>query len=158
MTEFLVTSSLEPLKKGEQFEKELPRHVTVLQWFSVPYEQAFINSLQNLAARTEPFEITAGEEALFGPNNDVPVRVLRRIGRLAAIHSDILAIVARQAGEVRNPQWAGDNYHPHITYVDGCALEENETAVLDNLELIRREEGEKLKTVVSALKMTGDRR
>jgi len=142
-TEYLLTSSLDPIAPGERFTGPLPRHVTVQQYFQLDgSERAFRHALTNVATRFAPIEITGGKEALYGPNHDVPVRLLQRLGGLARLHDDTLAVVQR-FGSVHNPRWAGNGYSPHVTYVDGRALEEGETATLRTLELIAKQAGEK---------------
>jgi len=141
--EYLLTSSFEPIVPGQSFAGQLPRHVTIQQYFKLSgSEQAFKHALTNLTTRFYPIEVTGGQEALYGPNNDVPVRLLHRLGALARLHNDTLELVNRFGGTMRNPEWAGAGYNPHVTYVDGRALEEGETATLRNLELIVRKDGE----------------
>ena len=152
--EYLLTSSLAPIERGQVFEGSLPLHVTVQQWFSLEYERAFINALQNLATRFEPLEIEGGDEALYGQNNDVPVRLVRRVGRLARLHTQTGELVARFGGELRNPEWAGDHYSPHVTHVDGDELKEGEVVTIRTIELIKRVPGERLKTVESVLPLS----
>ena len=155
--EYLLTSSIDPIKKGEQFtDGLLPRHITIQQWFTLQYAPAFKNALQNLATTLEPIEITAMEDAEFGPNNDVPVRLVRNMGRLARLHTKISELIERFGGELKNPEWAGDGYNPHMTYVDGSALEEGETVSLRTIEMIRRENG--IRTVEMVLGLSGSKK
>lgn len=140
--EYLLTSSIDPIRKGERFVDEpLPRHVTIQQWFMLEHVPAFKNALQNFATTLAPIEIKAGETAEYGPNNDVPVRLVRSIGRLASLHTKTGELVERFGGTLKNPEWAGDGYSPHVTYVDGIALEEDEAITLRTLEMIKREDG-----------------
>lgn len=152
--EYLLTSSLAPIERGQGFEGSLPLHVTVQQWFSLERERAFINALQNLATRFEPFEIEGGDEALYGPHNDVQVRLVRKVGRLARLHLQTGELVARFGGELRNPEWAGDRYSPHVTRVEGAELKEGEVVTIRTIELIKRAPGERLKTVESVLPLS----
>lgn len=153
--EYLLTSSIDPIKKGEQFtDGSLPRHVTIQQWFTLRYAPAFKNALQNFATTLEAIEITATEDAEFGPNNDVPVRLVRNMGRLARLHTKTGELIERFGGELKNPEWTGDGYNPHVTYVDGIALEEGETVSLRTIEMIRRENG--VRTVEMVLGFSGN--
>ncbi len=155
--EYLLTSSIDPIKKGEQFvDGPLPRHVTLQQWFTLDHVPAFKNALQNLATTLEPVEIIGGENAEFGPNNDVPVRLVRNIGRVARLHTKTGELIERFGGELRNPEWAGDGYNPHVTYVDGAALDEGEAVTLRTIEMIKREDG--VRTVEMVLGFSGNGR
>lgn len=130
-----IISSFEQHQKGEQFE-QFPLHVTLLPWFDVPYRQSLVNSVQNFATRQSPQEVKATDEALFGPNEDVRVRLLGRVGSLHAMHEELLEIVATQRGEVLNPEFIGDKYAPHVTYQGEQGLEENETRVISRLQIV----------------------
>lgn len=153
--EFLLTSSLDPIEKGDRFESEpLPRHVTVLQWFTLEQPKAFVNALQNYAVTVSPFEVKGGEDALFGPDNDVLVRRIRTVGKLASVHSRIVELVDQFGGSLKHPEWAGEGCHPHVSYVKGLALEDDEAVTLKNLELISREQGTSFRTVEHVLPLS----
>ncbi len=151
--EFLLTSSIDPIQKGQFFPNgPLPRHITIQQWFSLKSEEAVMNSLQNYATTLKPFEVVGGEEALFGPENNVPVRRIQNEHRLLKIHADTLEIITRiGGGALANADWAGEGYKPHITYVDGEALEEDEPATLRTIELIKREDSVRKVQLVLAM-------
>ena len=145
--EYLLMSSFEPVRTGDKFEAELPLHLTIVQWFQIERERAFLNGLQNLATELSPVEVVGTGEALYGPNNDVPVRLVRGMGRVAHIHNRALGLIERYNGELRDSQWAGPNYSPHVSTIPGAELREGETAELRSLDLVRREAGERLKTI-----------
>lgn len=144
MAELLITSSLDPINERDVFTKEagLPRHVTVWQYFDLPdiRENEFIADIGNAVEAFAPFEIEGEKEDMFGPNNDVPVRRVRMIGKgatLITLHTVFGVVIQEHEAFIRNPEWAYENYNPHITYKDGRALEEGERATLGTVELIK---------------------
>lgn len=154
--EFLLTSSLEPIKKGQQFEKALPLHVTIQQWFTLESERPFYNALQNYAASKSPFEVIGASDALFGPENNVPVRRVRKLGKLSMLHMQTKELLEKFGGQLRNPEWAGDGYNPHVTYVDDQGIDEDQAIILKTIEIIKREEDSNIKTVEFVLPLNGE--
>lgn len=155
--EYLLTSTIGPIERGQEFEGSLPLHVTVQQWFTLESDRAFQNALQNLATRLDPIEIEGANEALYGPSSDVPVRLVRKVGQLARLHMQTGELVTRYGGELRNPEWAGERYSPHVTHVNGAELKEGEAVTLRTIELIKRPLGERIKTVEQVLSLGGQR-
>lgn len=152
MSELLITSSLDSVKAGQSFVNELPRHVTVWQYFEIAdYDiNEFIFDVGEAVEGFSPLEIVGAENDNFGPNNDVFVRRIRALGggaTVKALHAVIGSIIEEYEGSIRNPEWAYDGYNPHITYVDGRALEEGEREILTSLELIERDPATKIKSV-----------
>ena len=143
MSELLITSSLDPIEKGQVFSKGLPRHVTIWQYFQLPdfHRDVFIAEVGEAVEAFSPLEIMGAECDHFGPNNDVPVRRIMALGSgatLIALHATLGEIINRHDGVIANPEWAYQNYNPHITYVEGQALEEAEYTKLRTVELIER--------------------
>ena len=143
MGELLITSSLEPIHEGQAFAKVLPRHVTIWQDFRLPdfHREEFSEEVGRAIEGFSPLEIIGASEAEFGPNNDVPVRRVMALGTgatLVTLHGVLGEIIERHEGEIQNPEWAYENYNPHVTYVDGRALEKGEYAKLTTVELIER--------------------
>lgn len=143
MSELLITSSLDPIEEGQVFSKGLPRHVTIWQYFELPdfHRDEFIKEVGQAVEGFSPLEIIGLNEDQFGPNNDVPVRRVQALGSGATIitlHTVLGEIIQRHEGTIQNPEWAYENYNPHITYVDGQALNEGEHAKLTTVELIEK--------------------
>lgn len=152
MPELLFTSSVDPIKEGQRFAGQLPRHVTLWQYFRLQNEQCNALIAQTAAVVDEfsPMTIQGGERALFGPENNVPVRRVISLGRgamLAMLHDELGVVLEHNHATVKNPEWAYENYRPHMTYVDGRALEEGEQATLQTLELIEKDSSTKNKIV-----------
>ena len=144
MAELLITSSIDPIEEGQVFKDGLPRHVTIWQDFTLPdvHMEAFIRDVGFTSQAFSPLEILGTDYAEFGPNNDVPVRRIMAIGRgatMISLHTVLGSVIHRYGGEEKNPEWAYEGFNPHVTYVDGKALEEAEYAKLSTIELIQRD-------------------
>ena len=158
MSELLITSSLDPIKEGQTFSKSLPRHVTVWQYFELPDSDvhSFIQETQKAIEAFSPFEIIGMEHAQFGPNNDVSVRRVKALGNgatLITLHTVLGEIIERHDGTIQNPEWAYENYNPHITFVDGHALDESEYVQLKTIELIEKDGDSRQKIVRKVWKL-----
>lgn len=162
MAELLITSSIDPIREGQVFEEGLPRHVTIWQDFTLPDAQLddFIIDAEGVIKGFLPLEFIGADEALYGPENTVPVRRVTALGRGAtaiALHTVLGISIARHDGTPRNPEWAYEGYNPHVTYVDGKALDKNEYVRLGTVELIQRlPENPKHKAVRKLWELTGD--
>ena len=163
-----LASSLEPLHKGDQF-KDWPLHVTVVPWFQVNLYRAFENALGNKIHSLSPVQITGsseivplrtvgGDEALFGPEEDVRVRKLRDIGALASLHDTLLSMIERFDGQLEDTTYTGTHYVPHVTFLeDGRGIEEGERVELPGMQLISKGP-ESVKTVERVFTFRGARR
>jgi len=143
MSELLITSSLDSIEEGQVFSKNLPRHVTIWQYFELPdlYIDTFIADASDAITGFPPLQIEGSDYAELGPEHNVPVRRVRALGSgatLITLHTVLGTIIERYEGTVKNPEWAYQGYNPHITYVDGRALGEGERAVLRTVELIEK--------------------
>lgn len=143
MSELLITSSLDPISEGQTFTRSLPRHITIWQYFDLPdfCRNEFIAEVGRSLEGFDPLGIEGADYAEFGPNRDVPVRRVKSLGRgatLLTLHSVLGAIIERYEGSIENPEWAYEGYNPHVTYVEGRALEEGEQALLQTVELIEK--------------------
>lgn len=143
MSELLITSSLDQIGEGQVFEHGLPRHVTIWQYFNLPdfHLNKFIAAVGNSLEAFSPLEIVGAEEDEFGPNNDVRVRRVKSLGRgatLEGLHAVLGSVIEQYDGTILEPKWAYEGYNPHITYVDGRALDKDERDILTTVELIQR--------------------
>lgn len=141
----VLTSSFEPIAKGDTFEPgmHLPLHVTIQQYFTLDNSRPFLNSLMNYAIGLRPFEVTGKERRLFGLNLNVPVTTLSHVGKLTIIHAATQDIIERHGGELENEDWHGDGYNPHVTDTSSRVFQPGERAIVRSIEVIRAENGSK---------------
>lgn len=137
----LVVATLEPVEPGVIFEKgvKLPPHMTLLPWFELLENQThrFSLTLTRLAGRYSPLQIKGGEEAYFGPQEDIPVRKLIADQAIFQAHHELIRLVAT-FGAQTDPRWSGDNYTPHVTHTDKHELQEGDVVTLSAMQLFSR--------------------
>ena len=133
---FTLISSLDDIKVGDQFE-QWPLHVTVMPWFSLPEGRLapFDNRLRNMMHNYKPMTMTGKQEAMFGPESDVRVRVVGDLGAFAVMHEAMRVLVNDNDGEVLSP-YVGDAFVPHITFQGEQGIDEGQVFTLSGLQLI----------------------
>lgn len=100
----------EKFEVGYTFER-WPHHITVLPWFKA--DTPAIRSLEATAKVHMPIEVSIGETAMFGVQNDILVRVVKS-DKLTQVHN---ALIAEHDGlfAFANSRFTGANYRPHVT-------------------------------------------
>lgn len=161
MSELLLTSSIDQIEEGQVFSKSLPRHVTVWQYFTLPdfHIEPFIQEVGEVVEGFSPLWIRGGENANFGPDETTPVRKVIALGRnatLRTLHTVLGSVIERHEGAIADPQWAYEHYNPHVTYVEGQALEEHESFKLTTLELIEKDPTTREKIVRKIWELTDE--
>lgn len=142
-----LISSFERLNNGDSFEgNNWPLHVTLLTWFDVPTDfDGFIAALSELQHRLQPIRIKGGEKALFGPDENIPVRLIGDVNNLRVIQEKILAVVSSFGCHVWNESFVGAGYRPHVTDTTLKTFDKDETALLTTMNLVKGDtEGERV--------------
>lgn len=157
----ILMGALEIMERDATFE-QFPLHVTLQPWFSIGEDrrQVFDNNFRNFMYEQiqdrPPIAIVGGEEALFGPNQDVRVRRLAGdIGRLKVFHNGSADLIEQSGGELSN--YVRTQYAPHVTYRGGKGLEEGERAVIPAIQWVELAESG-LKKVVRQWVFPGAKR
>jgi 2'-5' RNA ligase len=135
----ILVCSLTPLEKRDQFA-DWPPHVTILPWFSLPEasRKAFINRMTNYTLRRQPITITGDEEKWFGARHTTRVRTVRHLGALSTLHAEALRMVEAAGGEVVSAH-IDDEFQPHVTYRQEQGIEQDETVLLRDMQLIQKD-------------------
>ncbi len=138
MTEdLLVVATLKPVNVGDRFDK-VPLHVTVLPWFNTgeKHNEALDDYLRFIATTNSPIEIVGQDEAMFGPKYDTRVRKVAS-QTIMKVHEELLRAIEGFDAELRE-SYVGQDYAPHVTYLEGISLAEGEHGVLNALQLFSR--------------------
>jgi 2'-5' RNA ligase len=108
---------------------ERPLHLTIVPSFElnrVPEVEA-LSIIEEACQEIGPIPIVPGEEALFGHNEDVPVtKVVDKEGMLLKLHLVLIKRLGAAGCKFLNPQYALDNYTPHITHKPAAEIPEEE--------------------------------
>lgn len=113
---------LAPLPIGVPFaRRRWPAHVTALSNFLTRLDDEQVREVVDpVLTGFGPVEGRIGEDAMFGPAFDIPVRLVES-PEVLDLHAALLAAVRPIAGFER-PTHQGPGYRPHVTLVPGEAL------------------------------------
>lgn len=116
-------------------------HVTFLQQ-TVAGDEAdakfFARAVKDLAHDTEPFELEVREEALFGENKDLPVRVFKKSYEAEHLHSNLVRSSMLAAMDQAKPEFSNSNFTAHMTLVPGLDLPSvGESIKVDSISLVK---------------------
>jgi 2'-5' RNA ligase len=101
---------------------EWPMHITLVPYFYPVHvsEQKAINKIAEIGAEIRPFIIITDEEAMFGPNNDIPVtRVVSEDNALEKLHTSLIEGLGGVGCHFIDLTFSKTNFAPHITHKSG---------------------------------------
>jgi len=105
------------VKTGQTFDEWWP-HITLLAPFRAREYEAmagFMMTVEDMESIQVQLGVRKlGEIALYGDNNDIPVRPIVGEGAIAlgVMHGLLLA---RFHDKIIDPRYSGSNYHPHVS-------------------------------------------
>ena len=131
--------------KGEPKDKEFnssdwPLHVTLVGNFNTETpEDSLIEMLTTRVEKIEPFNVRVGEEALFGPNNNILVNILDVNKEIMNLHKNLKELLDSNDTVYDSPQYVGKNYKPHATVQKVDRVHQNEIVRINSLSLVDME-------------------
>lgn len=132
---FLPAFFLPIVEMGEQFAPgKLPLHVTLHPPIEQPYESSFGAELRGELNQHEPFLVEAGDGALFGPEADVPVRLVAPSLALQGMH----ALINQAIGNLRHDATYRAPYRPHISVERLGDVPRNQTITIGGLAIVEK--------------------
>lgn len=120
----IILPMMENMKQGAVYETELslPLHCTVLQWFLpgkyfVPdHLEEKLRAFIKKKLKNKHFDLVSDRPALFGPNSDIPVHILKQNPAVELLHTTVLLHLAEHGGNLpEDLKWVGAGYRPHVT-------------------------------------------
>ncbi len=138
MSELIVVHRIDNITP---LDRHIPLHMTALHWFETDAPDAKVaEQLEAFARQQAAVTTRATEEALFGPEHDVPVMRLERTQELLDMHFGLLAL-AKYLGARLDERWVGEGgWNPHVTHQSEERLQVGDTVEIDSLDLIVRED------------------
>jgi hypothetical protein len=116
---YAVVHMVRPQEVGSYFDRaRWPLHITLLPWFGAGAPHAVVRrELSRLSQDTAPFDVIVGEQAMFGTNKDVPVRLLTDQTPVLSLHHTLLESLRLSQLTLADEEvmWAGDKFIAHIT-------------------------------------------
>ncbi len=115
-SKFLPAFFVDIVEVGQTFRSgDLPLHVTLFPPLQARYEKEFGYVMKGVVNPQTPFEVTVGEEDLFGPEYDVPVFHIEESPQLKRIHQSLVHAL----GVLLHDDTYRQPYNPHITIRPG---------------------------------------
>jgi 2'-5' RNA ligase len=142
---------------GNFKSSEWPLHMTLLTPFELdqPFD-AFTNSLNQIAENTAAFTVRTSDDALLGPDQDVPVSLIETNSHLRKLYASLMAVAINENLEFEDPLISGENNKFHITTQNGTKAPDNVDISINDFSLIdRRVNGEiGLKQVIQSFTLS----
>lgn len=137
----ILVTMVDPAAVPAKFRRkrlDWPLHITLVPWFELPDEAAFLEQLRTIIPMEESFQVTVGEEAAFGIENDTPVNLINYSRPLTVMHYFLLtALEAHQATMVSNTNWIRDKYSPHVTHHGNSRLHLGDVVSVNTITVVR---------------------
>lgn len=151
----LICGFVEALERGAQF-KTWPLHLTIVPWFRLDEtSEAIAGGLKRALYGIEPFDVTTGSEAQFGPRKNRAVRMLLPTEQLERIESKVRGYLhKKRAFLVDETTKKPYSFRPHITAQRGFLLPEHAVLHIDRLYIVEQK-GE-YKVVVSEIALSNE--
>ncbi len=146
MPEKLIIASLEPIKVGQTFDS-LPLHVTLMPWFEISDHntKTLYGYLGTIARKQDFLELIGEDEAMFGPDENVPVRRLAD-ANIRQMHRDIELAVRWSEGVACNSDYIREKYQPHVSHTNGRSFERGRTVKLSAMQVVDRDPSTRVRT------------
>lgn len=133
---YIVVYMLDKPALGERFTK-WPLHLTLKPWFQCAGStEEVINQLGELAKGTKPFMVRTGKTAMYGPEFDVPVRLVEKTPELAEFHARICYLLTKNKCRSENEEYSRENYSPHITIRGDRHISEGTEVLVSSIDIV----------------------
>lgn len=135
---FIPAFFLPVVERGEEFPAgKWPQHVTLFPPLQGEYQPEFGQSLRKELNQHYPFIVRTAGEAHFGPNQDIPVRLLEPSLSLQGVHY----LIERAIGEVFHDETYRHPYNPHVSVGDFTELPRGASIFIAGLSLVEKRAG-----------------
>lgn len=115
-----------------------PQHITLFPPF-VAYQIDAFEVAEKVASEFDPFDIELGKHAMFGPENNIPVALIRPNESLNLVHRALLKELKLRNISVPLNRYIGDGYSPHIAIKQRhIELDESKPMNIDHIAVVRK--------------------
>ena len=117
MGKYGIATIFENSAVGYEFSADnIPLHLSLIDSFEIAISLTEITAkINNLFVNQLPFQVSITKDAFYGPAQDIPVSELELTPNLANFHQSILALLLAAGASIKNPQFQGDGYRPHVS-------------------------------------------
>ena len=141
---FVVVSFLEKPPAKEFISSAWPLHMTLLPPFIYDgHLSEVIDELDYIAHGTNPFSVITNGNALFGPNEDIPVSLIKPNHYLSVVHSKLASLVTKLDLAYEHPALSEAGYRFHITTQGGQEPPADTNIPISGFSLVDRQVNDK---------------
>lgn len=117
--------------------QDWPLHVTLADVFAIHgSSDNLLRDLEKHFGSYRPVHARVIDEAWFGENKDIQVRLLDRTDELQALHEKTLETLDRHGATFNNPEYMREGFKPHSTVQKDDQLHIGDTVTFDSITLI----------------------
>jgi 2'-5' RNA ligase len=138
MTRYVAVLPLAPLAVDNGFSVSAwPLHVTIVPNFTTDATAERVGA--ELSTNASALDVVVGDEAMFGPRENVRVSLVRYSEPLAALHRELVARLRGLNVVFDNPNFIDAGYRPHVTATRRASANEGDRLHLTQLALVDME-------------------
>jgi uncharacterized protein (DUF952 family)/2'-5' RNA ligase len=114
--QYVVVGFLDEPPTEEFKSSEWPLHMTLLPPFTYNgLLDELCDELNTIAMTTRQFSVKTNGVAMFGPNKDIPVSLVKQNESLSVLHSKLTSLVTKLSLKYKHPFLSKNGYRFHIT-------------------------------------------
>lgn len=135
---YVIAQFITPVSIGDEFaSSQWPLHVTIAGVFMIDWDQNTVRvELRELLNSQNKFSVTVGENALFGPNEDIHVKLLKQNDELKQLHLQVVKFLQDNGAIFNNPEYQNEGFRPHITLKKDVQLHESDKVLFNELAIV----------------------
>lgn len=135
---YVIVSFIESSSVPVEFAaSEWPLHVTLLANFTISQPLGrLIDDLALFARATKSFQITAAEDAQFGPSGNIAVTLISPNYEINNAHNKLISITEKLGATYDEPKFNGAGYRPHATIRGSSRLHNKQLIAFNNFSLV----------------------
>jgi hypothetical protein len=137
MARYGLATIFEPHPVGHEFTVDsLPLHISIIDSFEVNLEADELAAKLRAALKNQkPFSVMALADEMYGPEKDIPVTTLELSAELVSLHRIIIALLMQEGAVLKNPQFNGDNFTPHISIYGSKRVNPGEQVLINDISI-----------------------
>ena len=136
MHEYVVVNVFDKKPKSQYWLNDLPTHLTLSNTLLAdiaPHE--FLEIVKPLANTYQSFTVIAKSREMFGERQDIDVTEIAKSDLIEELHLALLEVFGDKA-RLKNPEFGGKNYRPHVTDQPAGRANIGDVLIVDNLAFV----------------------
>jgi 2'-5' RNA ligase len=138
MPRLVVVLPIEPLRTGDSFAVDSwPLHITVVPPFLTDAEVEVVREIiASATSTTTSLTVIAGDDALFGRRENIPVTLIKPSEPLVQLHRRLVAALRVVAASPDEAAFTGTDFRAHVTMKNGRRVQVDAALSLTQIALV----------------------